>query len=201
MYKVFYYDDKDFDNNGTISGNEAYTNPAESGYETAAFGRIRGKETGAKAAVLKNDNSAPTTYLVTSTFYDKNYNVIQINKQNHLAGADVTSNAFDFAKRITKNRREHTAVVSGNSKSYTIKEEFSYDHASRLQYRYHQIGTQTKVLAAKMVYDELGRQSEKNLHCSNFNGSALPITQTYLQSLDYTYNIRNWLTGINDITS
>jgi hypothetical protein len=39
------------------------------------------------------------------------------------------------------------------------------------------------------------------LHASNYNGIS-PVTLnssfTYLQSLDYTYNIRGWLTGIND---
>ena len=201
VYKVMYYDDYDLDNSGSLGASETYTNPAESGYETAAFTRVRGKDTAVKTAILNNDNSAPTTYLTTRKYYDKEYSVIQINKQNHLNGADVTSSAYDFANRLTKTRRDHTATVSGNNKAYTIREDFEYDHAGRMRYRYHQIGAQKKEVLSKTSYDEMGRMNEKNLYCSNFNGTALPATQNYLQSMDYAYNIRGWLTGINNVGS
>ncbi len=41
-----------------------------------------------------------------------------------------------------------------------------------------------------MEYDELGRVKRKNLHGSNTNS---------LQTVNYKYNIRDWLTDINDI--
>jgi RHS repeat-associated protein len=54
------------------------------------------------------------------------------------------------------------------------------------------------------VYDELNRLADKRLHASNYDGItpvALGASFNYLQSLDYTYNIRGWLTGINDAAS
>jgi hypothetical protein len=189
------------DRNGTITAIEGYTNPAESGYETLAFLRTRGKAVATKTGILKNDGTTPTTYLVTTTFYDKEYSIIQVNKQNHLSGSDISSSAYDFANRLIKSRRDHTAVVSGASKSYTTREEYVYDHASRLRFTRHKINSANWVVTSAPVYDEMGRLLDKRLHASNYDGvSAVTTASTfnYLQSLDYSYNIRNWLTGIND---
>ncbi len=210
VYKVFYYDDYDLDNNGSLGATETYTNPAESGYDVTAFLRTRGKPTASKVGILLSSGLAPTNFLTTRTYYDKEYSVIQVNKQNHLGGADISSSAYDFANRVTKTRRDHTAIPPGGSlKTYYIREEFTYDAASRLRFTRHHISTTAGVptagwvVTAAPLYDELGRLLDKRLHASNYNGSS-PLTLnssfTYLQSLDYTYNIRGWLTGINDPT-
>jgi RHS repeat-associated protein len=208
VYKVFYYDDYDIDNNGSLSGTETYTNPAESGYETAAFLRTRGKPTASKTGILKNDGTAPTVFLTTRTYYDKEYSVIQVNKQNHLSGADITSSAYDFANRVTKTRRDHTGTPPGGSqKTYYIREEYTYDEAGRLRFTRHNVKTTAGVptgswvVTAAPVYDELNRLADKRLHASNYDGInpvALGASFNYLQSLDYAYNIRGWLTSINN---
>jgi RHS repeat-associated protein len=121
-----------------------------------------------------------------------------------LDGSDISSNAYDFANRLIKSRRDHTAVVSGGSKSYTTREEYVYDHASRLRFTRHKINSANWVVTSAPVYDEMGRLLDKRLHASNYDGvSAVTTASTfnYLQSLDYTYNIRNWLSGINDPTT
>jgi RHS repeat-associated protein len=54
------------------------------------------------------------------------------------------------------------------------------------------------------LYDELNRVQDKRLHASNYDGvSAISLASNfnYLQSLDYSYNIRGWLTSLNDPTS
>ncbi|HLP96411.1 MAG TPA: DUF4329 domain-containing protein [Saprospiraceae bacterium] len=59
-------------------------------------------------------------------------------------------------------------------------------------------------MTAAPVYDELNRLADKRLHASNYDGItpvALGASFNYLQSLDYTYNIRGWLTGINNPAS
>jgi RHS repeat-associated protein len=211
VYKVFYYDDYDIDNNGSLSGTETYTNPAESGYETAAFLRTRGKPTASKTGILKNDGTAPTVFLTTRTYYDKEYSVIQVNKQNHLSEADITSSAYDFANRVTKTRRDHTGTPPGGSqKTYYIREEYTYDEAGRLRFTRHNVKTTAGVptsgwvVTAAPVYDELNRVADKRLHASNYDGISvvgLGASFNYLQSLDYAYNIRGWLTGINAPTT
>ncbi len=205
VYKVLYYDDYDIDNNGSLGAGETYTDPAESGYETAAFLRTRGKPTVVKTAILKNDNTAPTTYLTTRTYYDKEYSVIQINKQNHLSGSDIISNAYDFANRLTKTRRDHTATPPGGTlKTYAIREEYVYDHAGRLRFTRHKINSNNWTVTSAPLYDELNRLADKRLHASNYDGTStvtLASSFNYLQSLDYTYNIRGCLTGINDVAN
>ena len=149
-------------------------------------------------AILKNDNTAPSTYLTTRMYYDKEYRVIQTNKQNHLAGADIISNDYDFADRLVKTRRNHTATVSGSAKSYLVREEFQYDHAGRLLNVLHKINYKKREIVASNVYDELDRLAQKQLHAYNYNGVTMPTPPTYLQSLDYSYNIRGWLTSVNN---
>ncbi|MBL7774436.1 MAG: RHS repeat-associated core domain-containing protein, partial [Saprospiraceae bacterium] len=202
VYQVFYYDDYDLDNNGSLGSTETYTNPNESGYETAAFMRIRSKAAAEKIAVLKNDNSAPGTYLITRTYYDKEYSVIQVYKPNHLSGADLTSSAYDFANRLIRTRRDHTATPPGGSlTTITVREEYQYDHAGRLKYVLHKINNQKQEIIAGSTYDELDRLKEKNQHAYNYDGFNMPGTPTYLQSVDFSYNIRGWLTSINDPSS
>lgn len=160
------------------------------------------KPAAVKTGILKTDQTAPTNFLTTRTYYDKEYSVIQINKQNHLAGSDITSSAYDFANRLTKTRRDHTATPPGGTlKTHTIREEYVYDHAGRLRFTRHRINSHNWVVTSAPVYDEAGRLSDKRLHASNYDGASLITvnsTFNYLQSLDYTYNIRGWLTGINE---
>ncbi|MBN8683593.1 MAG: hypothetical protein J0L99_13175 [Chitinophagales bacterium] len=202
VYKAFYYDDYDLNNDGTVATTEQYTNPVEAGYATSAFGRTRGLATATQVGVLKVDNTAPTTFLINRIYYDKELRVIQTNAQNHLSGADIESSSYDFADRIVKKRRDHTATPpGGTAKAYTIREDYVYDHAGRTLFVAHQVGTQKREIIAAFTYDELGRVLTRKLHASNFSGTPLPTPGTsysYLQTLDYTYNIRGWMTGIND---
>ena len=68
---------------------------------------------------------------------------------------------------------------------------FDYDHAGRLTTTKHKLNTEPEVLLSSNDYNEIGELIEKNLHSEN-GGSS------FEQSIDYTYNIRGWLTAIND---
>lgn len=211
VYKILYYDDYDLNNNGSVGLGETYTNPAESNYETAAFLRTRAKPTATKVGILKNDGSAPSSFLTTRTYYDKEYSVIQVNKQNHLGGSGMTSSAYDFANRVIKTRRDHIGTPPGGSlKTYFIREEYTYDQAGRLRFTRHHVNTTAGVpssgwvVTAAPVYDELNRLLDKRLHASNYDGSSqinLNSSFNYLQSIDCSYNIRGWLTGLNNPSS
>ena len=65
-----------------------------------------------------------------------------------------------------------------------------YDHAFRLTEVHHQVGTNPEVLMAAMEYNELGQLIKKKLHES--------ASGNFLQEIDYEYNIRGWLTSINN---
>ncbi len=59
-------------------------------------------------------------------------------------------------------------------------------------------------MTAAPLYDEMGRLQDKRLQASNYDGTSgisLGSNFTYLQSIDYAYNIRGWLTAINNPAS
>lgn len=51
--------------------------------------------------------------------------------------------------------------------------------------------SQAEILMTESTYNEIGQLIEKNLHSEN-------LGITFLQSADYRYNIRGWLTSINN---
>jgi RHS repeat-associated protein len=135
---------------------------------------------------------------------------MRINAGDYIIGQiisqiDISSNAYDFANRLTKTRRDHTATPpSGTLQTRTIREEYTYDHASRILFVRHKIDANPWVVTSSPKYDELGRVVDKRLHASNYDGvSAITAASTFsfLQSVDYSYNIRGWLTGINNPAS
>jgi hypothetical protein len=71
-----------------------------------------------------------------------------------------------------------------------ITQRNDFDHAGRVVKTYHQINSNTEVLAAQYEYNALGQLVDKKLH--NTSGSD------FLQSVDYRYNIRGWLQSINN---
>lgn len=68
---------------------------------------------------------------------------------------------------------------------------FGYDHAGRLKKTWHKVNGGPNVLLAANDYNELGQLVDKKVHSPD-NGV------TGKQSVDYRYNIRGWLTSIND---
>jgi RHS repeat-associated protein len=73
-----------------------------------------------------------------------------------------------------------------------ITRTFDYDHAGRLINTWHQLDSGPEILLSKNEYNELGQLIDKKLHSTVSNGSDAK------QSIDYRYNIRGWLTKMND---
>jgi RHS repeat-associated protein len=74
--------------------------------------------------------------------------------------------------------------------STTITRRFEYDHAGRLLKTYHQLNSDAEILLSQSEYNELGQLVDKGLHSV---GGSSPK-----QSVDYRYNIRGWLTSMNN---
>ncbi len=72
----------------------------------------------------------------------------------------------------------------------TITQRFVYDHGGRMLETWHRMNSDPEILIAKNVYNELGQLVDKNLHSTNG-------TQ-FRQNVDYRYNIRGWLSRINN---
>ena len=122
-----------------------------------------------------------TTKLYAAHYYDIRGREVKAVQGNSLNGHDVTSTAYTFTDKPATVTHTHTASGKpAQTEIYT----YSYDHADRLSKVEHTLGG-TKVTLASYAYDDFGRLKSKSLHGSATN------------KLTYTYNIRNWLTGIS----
>ncbi|HTF18217.1 MAG TPA: RHS repeat-associated core domain-containing protein, partial [Chryseolinea sp.] len=92
--------------------------------------------------------------------------------------------------------RTPSSSMAGVRTSFTIKSQsivktYSYDHAGRLLTTRHKLTDGQEIVLSSNIYNEAGQLIDKKLH-SDDNGSS------YSQSVDYRYNIRGWLTKINE---
>lgn len=196
VYTVTYYDDYAFK---TVWGTEqykyindgltykGYNQPAT---ESGKVSGMRGYVTGTKVKVLDGNGS----YLKTVTYYDDRYRVIQTvadNSKNYTE-LDRASTLYDFSGKVIQTKATQRVGTGNNN---TIARRYDYDDAGRPTRTWHQFTNSTsngaEVLLTENKYNELGQLIDKKLHSAD-NGS------TFKQSVDYRYNIRGWLTSINN---
>jgi RHS repeat-associated protein len=198
-----YYDDYDLDNNGsndynfdlTVSGNVlkpfSFSYAAGKGPADVA----KGKPTATRVRELGSTATDP--FLLTVTFYDKYGRTIQTHEKNHRGGWQRNLTKPDFAGRTERSELRHNVSISGAS-SVNVYKTFVYDHAGRLLRVNQQFGTVGNTDPWEKVveysYNELGQTKWKKI-----GNQQVPINgNTFLQQIDYRYNIRGWLTHIND---
>ncbi len=187
ILSVNYYDKYDFDRNGTAD----YTyDPAHlSGQDATSNPRTRLLPTGSKRVTFNAAGAITGNWLINVVFYDQFDRPIQTRSNNHLYAtvADKTTIIYDFAGKVTKSKTTHYQNVST---SVSFIDRPVYDHAGRVLQAYRQINSDPEKLLVQYVYNKLGQVVDKKLH--NISGN------TFLQSVDYRYNIRGWLTSINN---
>jgi RHS repeat-associated protein len=128
---------------------------------------------------------AETSY----TLYDNKARTIRVFSNNFLGGyTQVDSQMEAITGRInytttTHNRSATTAPV------ITVTDTYTYDSQDRQIKHMQTVNTNPAELIAENTYDELGQLTSKKVG----NTSTAP-----LQKIDYNYNIRGWLTGINN---
>ncbi|MBX7151962.1 fibronectin type III domain-containing protein [bacterium] len=127
------------------------------------------------------------TWLTAVSFYDKYGRVIYTISDNSMGGTDKSYTEYDFPGKVLKTKTIHQTTAT----TVTVKKRFDYDHAGRLLKTYQQNNSDSEILLAQNQYNQLGTLIEKDLHSTN-GGS------TFLQAVNYTYNIRGWMTKVND---
>jgi|CXWL01.1.fsa_nt_gi YD repeat-containing protein len=154
--------------------------------------QLKGMPTGSKVKVL-----GTSTYLYTISFYDEKGRPIQVQSTNITGGTDIVTTQYTWAGQplVTIQKQEKQGT-----------------------------GAQTSVVISQMTYDDLGRVSKTEKKVSNtlVNGGAMPayktiaqneydklgqlkkksvgtntVTGTALETLNYDYNIRGWMLGMN----
>ena len=122
-----------------------------------------------------------TAQLYTAYYYDIQGRVTRTVQSNLLGGYDKEETTYTFDGRQQQVTRTHTA--SGKT-TRTEVYDYTYDHAARLTKVEHTLDG-SKVTLCSYTYDELGRLQSKTPHGTASN------------KLTYSYNIRDWVTGIS----
>jgi len=169
---------------------------------TTQSAMTRGMVTGSKTEVLK---SSGPNYLYTVSYYDDKGRIIQTQGTN-ISGAGVVDKAttqYSWNGTPLRILEEH-AKTGTNPQTHTVLTKMNYDFAGRLQNTTKTItsfftNTATTIsnpekTIATYMYDEMSRVKTKTLgtkpNTNNLTGPAL-------ETLNYDYNVRGWLTGIN----
>lgn len=157
---------------------------------------VRGMVTGTMTRVLEDGgNLKAGRWLRSVLFYDGKGRLLQTQGENYKGGKEITTNRYDFTGRVISTYLEHSNP-QGTPQTLSIKTGLNYDHGGRLLEVWKTVNDEEgkKALIAKNEYDEMGQLRRKGLGRKRVNGV---YSSTPVETLDYTYNIRGWLKGIN----
>jgi RHS repeat-associated protein len=179
VYSITFYDDYVAFNQSLPSGT-SYPFLPINGYAQTNNDRVRGKPTATKVRILGSAN-----FLCTVTYYDDRYRVIQTVGNDHLNNTNWSTNAYyGITGLVTKSLFQHGSVL-------TMLAETDYDHKGRPLKTYLTLDSSPRIITSAFEYNELGQLVDKKLHSTDAGIN-------YLQSVDFRYNIRGWLSSINN---
>ena len=152
---------------------------------------VKGLATGAWIKIL--DATNPNQYELSYTFYDDKFRPVRTYTKNYTGGYTQIDSKIDFA-----GKKEYTVTTHKRLPSDTeikVKDSFTYSDQNRLILHTQKINNDAEQLIVKNTYSELGDLISKNVGGLDSSGS------TGLQKVDYSYNIRGWLKGVNDVSN
>lgn len=126
-------------------------------------------------------------YIKSYTLYNDKYQPIRNYTTNFLGGYQQTDYELTFRGLPLKTITIHKKDSAANEIS--IANNYGYDNKERLITHTHSINGGAEETILENVYDELGSLTIKKV--GGTTGNAL-------QNVDYKYNIRGWLTDINN---
>ncbi|MDR6465075.1 DUF6443 domain-containing protein [Chryseobacterium sediminis] len=121
-------------------------------------------------------------------WYDTKGRNIGSRSRNYLGGYTVINNKLDFAGVVLQTNTYHRRL--GTDPEKIIVEKFTYDSQNRLLTHTHQIDSNPVEYLSQNKYNELSQLESKKV-----GGIA---AASPLQTIAYQYNIRGWMTKIND---
>ena len=132
-----------------------------------------------------------TTWNKAYTFYDEEYlRPVASHLVNYLNGYQTTASVLDFRGKVKNTMTKHKLSESEGNE-ITVKEEFDYYPNELLKYQTHQVNNNPKEYIVQNSYNEINQLTSKKV------GNT--VASNPLQTVDYKYNIRGWLTDINDV--
>jgi RHS repeat-associated protein len=184
---VNYFDDYDLNaDNSPDAGYQlqslSLTTPEGVVTEGTQFKTV-GRITASKKLIL-----GTSTWLTTFLFYDQYGNLIQVQKNNHKRQQtdNVITSLYDFTGKVRLSKNSHT--VDGTTFT-TVLSRYEYDHMGRTKRIFQKNNGDPETLLVTYNYNSLGQLVDKSLSGAD---------DSYLQSVDYRYHIRGWLSSINN---
>jgi RHS repeat-associated protein len=175
---ISFYDDYSFKTN--LSLGTAYDFLAITGFPSAYITNTRGKPTGTKVLIL-----GTTSWLVNVNYYDNRFRNIQTIGDDHLGNKNRTTNSYSgISGRVMQSRLDHGVAMVAVSQNH-------FDQRGRPTASFLAMDGKSNIMVDSLHYNEIGQLVEKNLHSTNHGA-------TFLQSVDYRYNIRGWTSSINN---
>ncbi|WP_339695985.1 DUF6443 domain-containing protein [uncultured Marixanthomonas sp.] len=148
-----------------------------------------GMPTGTWVRILTDENTsdAKTSY----TLYDRKSRAVRVRTNYAQGGYTQADTKYNFIGNpiytLTKHRKE------SGTPELILRDTYTYDSQMRVATHRHKVNNLSERLLAKNEYDDLGRLEVKKTGGTDVTGG------NYFQKVDYTYNVRGWLTGINDL--
>ena len=167
-----YYDDYDFPNGNMIDYNVQNT--------TIEF-NLKGLPTASWTRVLQTEGD--TNAEISYTLYDSKYRPVRNFTLNYLGGFTKVDTVLDWFGKVLRTTTTHQRTNADSP--IIITENFEYTPQDRLYKHKHEIDGEPEQTLTENFYDELGQLITKT-------------TGGNLQDVDYKYNIRGWLTSINE---
>ncbi|MDP2159727.1 MAG: DUF6443 domain-containing protein, partial [Flavobacterium sp.] len=181
LLTVNYYDNYSFPNG---------TTPPTSLFGQTVASNVKGLATGSWVRGL-NTSQTPVLAEQSYSLYDSKGRAIRSYTQNHLGGFTQNDLQLDFIGQVLYSNTLHSLNTS--SAQVTTDEFFEYNANGRLRNHYHQINGGPMELISHNTYDNLGNLISKDV------GGPDDHSNVGLQKINYRYNIRGWLTDINEI--
>ena len=177
----------------TITHYDSYSNlPSawSSGYSFVNEYSVAGQNTFLTGQVVATQVRILGTnnFIRTVNYYDDKYRLIQLTADNSAGGKDRVTRILSFDGKVINDYHSHTSRFYLTA--LVTQEVYTYDHIDRLLTVTHKTANQEVVTINQSAYNELGQLLNKKIHQSPSHPNAL-------QKLDYYYNIRGWLNGIN----
>jgi RHS repeat-associated protein len=124
--------------------------------------------------------------------YDRRARPVRVYSANYLGDYTYTDSTIDFSGKTLFSETRHKRVTSSNE--IYVKDTYTYTAQDRLDTHTHKVGLSgTPQLLAKNAYNERGQLIGKK------TGGTDASAATFYQNVNYSYNIRGWLTGINNV--
>jgi Domain of unknown function (DUF6443) len=191
--KFMYYDNYAFANaqpfNTNFTNTDAYANssnvmPIAPTTQTTSFA------TGNSIRVLGTN-----TFITTTLYFDNDGQPIQSIENNILNGQDITTLQYSWDAKLLSTHTQHTTQNTGMA-NYSILSKHFFDKIGRTTALLKKFGDATSNFKAiaNYFYDDIGNLQTKVLDPEFYNPTN---GKKGLETLDYSYNIHNQLTGIN----